>query len=124
MSTELQPDLANAPPPGYLGNLSREQQTKLSQFRVNLAQAKLLQEGDTIGTDDATLLRFLRARNFKLDASTAMWKNCVQWRRNCTDGQSLDELYTAIDPFNFPSKEEVFKYWPLASSASFSSTCD
>ena len=31
--------------------------------------------------DDLTLIRFLRARDLKLDKSTAMWKDHIAWRK-------------------------------------------
>ncbi|KAI0917030.1 hypothetical protein AcW2_007271 [Taiwanofungus camphoratus] len=84
----------------------------LKQFREQLAQQDLLLDGDTIGTDDATLLRFLRARHFDLKAATAMWSDCQHWRKT-VEGVGIDELYRQLDPFDYPEREKVFECWPL-----------
>lgn len=84
----------------------------LAQFRQRLVEQDLIHDGDTIGTDDATLLRFLRARQSDLDAAITMWKNCYNWRKT-VDGVGIDELYRQLDPFDYPEREEVFKCWPL-----------
>ncbi|KAI9058320.1 CRAL/TRIO domain-containing protein [Trametes sanguinea] len=84
----------------------------LKEFRETLVKQDLIHEGDTIGTDDDTLLRFLRARHFNLKQSTIMWKNCQHWR-NTVEGVGIDELYRQIDPFDYPERELVFDCWPL-----------
>ncbi|KAI0086546.1 CRAL-TRIO domain-containing protein [Irpex rosettiformis] len=84
----------------------------LKQFREDLVKEDLLHEGDSIGTDDETLLRFLRARHFNLKNAKIMWKNCYNWRET-TEGVGIDELYRQIDPFDYPERDHVFKFWPL-----------
>lgn len=84
----------------------------LKEFREQLVQHDLICDGDTIGTDDETLLRFLRARNFNLDKTLAMWRNCQEWR-NTVEGRGIDELYREIDPFDYPERDIVFESWPL-----------
>lgn len=96
-----------------------KQQEILKQFRAGLEKQDLIHDGDTIGTDDATLLyvpsprilcfsltrrgprrrRFLRARQFDLKAATTMWANCQHWRRTA-DGIGIDELYRQLDPYD------------------------
>ncbi|KAI0822248.1 CRAL/TRIO domain-containing protein [Trametes gibbosa] len=90
----------------------KNQEALLAQFREELVQQDLIHEGDTIGTDDDTLLRFLRARQFNLKHATVMWKNCQHWR-NTVEGVGMDELYRQIDPFDYPEREHVFDCWPL-----------
>lgn len=89
-----------------------EKQTTLKEFRKELVQDGVLHEGDSIGTDDETLLRFLRARNFNLKQSTLMWKNCQHWR-STVEKVGIDELYRQIDPFDYPERDHVFNCWPL-----------
>jgi len=92
---------------------NEEQQASiLQQFREQLVEQDLIHDGDTIGTDDWTLLRFLRARQFDLKAATTMWANCQQWRKT-VEGIGIDALYKEMDPYDFPERKEVFEYWPM-----------
>ncbi|KAJ7134607.1 CRAL-TRIO domain-containing protein [Mycena epipterygia] len=84
----------------------------LETFRRELFEEGILHEGDTIGTDDETLLRFLRARKFNLAQSKEMITNAQKWRKTF-NGDGLDALYAAIDPFDYPEREAVFDCWPL-----------
>ncbi|GJE97186.1 Sec14-like phosphatidylinositol transfer family protein [Phanerochaete sordida] len=90
----------------------KDQEATLKQFREELTKEGLLNENDCIGTDDATLLRFLRARQFNLKNAKVMWKNCYDWRKNA-EGVGIDELYRRIDPFDYPERNHVFQFWPL-----------
>ncbi|KAH9854652.1 CRAL/TRIO domain-containing protein [Lenzites betulinus] len=90
----------------------KDKEALLAQFREELIQQDLIHDGDTIGTDDDTLLRFLCARSFNLKQATVMWKNCQHWR-NTVEGVGIDELYRQIDPFDYPEREHVFNCWPL-----------
>ncbi|CDO71436.1 hypothetical protein BN946_scf184909.g30 [Trametes cinnabarina] len=90
----------------------RDHDAILKEFRETLVNQDLLHDGDTIGTDDDTLLRFLRARHFNLKQSTLMWKNCQHWR-NTVEGVGIDQLYRQIDPFDYPERDLVFDCWPL-----------
>ncbi|PCH34555.1 CRAL/TRIO domain-containing protein [Wolfiporia cocos MD-104 SS10] len=92
--------------------LTKDQEATLEQFRSRLAEQDLLRDGDTIGSDDFTLLRFLRARQFDVKAATTMWANCLQWRKT-VQGVGIDELYKQMDPYDFPERREVFEYWPM-----------
>lgn len=97
-------------------------QETLKQFREELYAEGILHDGDTIGTNDETLLcvnnkpsisfnptiwklgilfirRFLRARRFDLVQSKKMFKDCQQWRKT-VEGVGIDELYRRIDPFD------------------------
>ncbi|OSD07256.1 CRAL/TRIO domain-containing protein [Trametes coccinea BRFM310] len=90
----------------------KDKEEILKEFRETLVKQDLIRDGDTIGTDDDTLLRFLRARHFNLKQSTIMWKNCQHWRKT-VEGVGIDELYRQIDPFDYPERELVFDCWPL-----------
>ncbi|KAF8555231.1 CRAL/TRIO domain-containing protein [Imleria badia] len=89
-----------------------EQADILKTFREQLFAEGILHEGDSIGTDDPTLLRFLRARKFNLDESKKMVKNCQHWRQSVS-GIGIDELRNRMDPFDYPGREEVFKSWSM-----------
>ncbi|CAN8096800.1 unnamed protein product [Discula destructiva] len=84
---------------GHIGHLTSAQQAKLQDLRSALAQ-----EGYTSRLDTLTLLRFLRARSFDLDASKKMWVETEQWRKDF----KLDAI---IPTWEFPEKNEVFKYY-------------
>ncbi|KAJ7175842.1 CRAL-TRIO domain-containing protein, partial [Mycena filopes] len=84
----------------------------LQTFRTELFDEGILHEGDTIGTSDETLLRFLRARKFDLAQSKTMIINAQNWRKT-VNGIGLDKLYAEMDPFDYPEREAVFDCWPL-----------
>lgn len=90
----------------------------LKQFRNILTEEDILHDGDTIGTDDGTLLyvsphktmmeshpslleysRFLRARKFNLKDAKKMFADCQEWRKS-VEGIGIDELYRTLDPFD------------------------
>ncbi|KAF8903164.1 CRAL-TRIO domain-containing protein [Gymnopilus junonius] len=85
----------------------------LTTFREQLVAEDILHEGDSIGTDDETLLRFLRARKFDLTQSKKMFKDCQHWRKTTSD-VGIDELYHRMDPFDFPEREVVAECWPMS----------
>lgn len=98
---------------GRVGTLTPSQAAVLAQFRAAIDKDHLLAEYDSLGTDDGTLLRFLRARNFTMEKSLGMIRDVQRWRETVCD-VGMDELYeNVIDPFDYPKREEVFKYWPL-----------
>jgi len=84
----------------------------LTQFRNILNEEGILHDGDTIGTDDGTLHRFLRARKLNLRDAKKMFADCQEWRKT-VEGVGIDELYRVLDPFDYPEREMVFKSWPM-----------
>ena len=85
---------------GYPGNLTEEQSRILAEFRELLKA-----EGFTERLDDATLLRFLRARKFNLEASKLMFTESEKWRKEF----GTDEL---LDSFKYDEKPLVSAYYP------------
>lgn len=81
---------------GLLGDLSPKQEETLQKFRAAVEKEGLLKPNDTLGTDDVTLLRFLRARSFHLHKSLDMLKECQRWRSNAFAGKSIDQLYEEV----------------------------
>ncbi|KAK7056834.1 hypothetical protein VNI00_002551 [Paramarasmius palmivorus] len=71
----------------------------LETFRRELFDEGVLHEGDTIGTDNETLKRFLRARKYDLAQSKKMFMDAQEWRKT-VEGVGIDELYRRIDPFD------------------------
>jgi len=93
------------PPPGSLGNLTIPQQHTLEKFRKELQENGKFDEKRH---DDATLLRFLRARKFNQAASMTMLLNHEEWRQSFA-GAGVDSL---IKTFEFKEKPQVEKYYP------------
>ncbi|KAG8768558.1 cytosolic factor, phosphatidylinositol/phosphatidylcholine transfer protein, partial [Serendipita sp. 397] len=91
-------------PPGRLGNLTPEQQTTLDQFRTDLSSDANF-PWTPARHDDATLLRFLRARKFDLVRSKEMIYAAEKWRKEF----GVDDI---VANFKFEEKEEVNKYYP------------
>ncbi|KZT62209.1 hypothetical protein CALCODRAFT_426747 [Calocera cornea HHB12733] len=98
----MPPNIPKDPLSGHLGHLSPEQQHILGKFRTELEQ-----EGVFVPErhDDATLLRFLRARKFDLVKAKVMITSCEQWRKEF----GVDEV---VRTFEFPEKEAVDKIYP------------
>jgi len=90
------------PPPGRVGNLSAQQQAALDAFRAELQKDKLFVKERH---DDATLLRFLRARKFDVPAAKTMFAAAEKWRKDF----KVDEI---VKTFTFPERDEVDKYYP------------
>ncbi|EEB90200.1 hypothetical protein MPER_11624, partial [Moniliophthora perniciosa FA553] len=72
-------------------------QAIVDSFRKQLLEDDILHDGDTIGTDDETLKRFLRARKYDLVQAKEMFADAQQWRKT-VEGVGIDELYKQIDP--------------------------
>lgn len=71
--------MSTLPTDGRLGHLTPQQSQTLDSFKSTL-HAKGVYTPDS-GVDDHTLLRFLRARKFDLEASTTMWMDYMKWRK-------------------------------------------
>ncbi|KDQ65147.1 hypothetical protein JAAARDRAFT_28798 [Jaapia argillacea MUCL 33604] len=90
------------PLPGRLGNLTVPQQHALDTLKKEVeADGKFVPER----MDDATLLRFLRARKFDVPKTKLMLYNAEQWRKD----YGVDDI---IQNFDFKEKAEVDKYYP------------
>ncbi|KZT40599.1 CRAL/TRIO domain-containing protein [Sistotremastrum suecicum HHB10207 ss-3] len=92
--------------------LNSQQKETLIKFRDELRTEGIVGESDSWGTDDDCLIRFLRARKFNIKAAKTMFKKCSEWRRTI-GGVGIDQLYTEIDPWDYPERKEVFKKWPI-----------
>lgn len=75
------------PPPGRVGNLTPEQQKALDEFRAQIKADGLYV---TERHDDATLLRFLRARKFDIKLTKDMFAACEKWRKE----YGTNEIFT------------------------------
>jgi len=95
-----------------MSTLDAEHQRKLAQFKEEVFGEEIIHEGDSIGTDDETLLRFLRARKLDLPQSKLMLKNCQHWRKTVGE-KGIDKLHEEINPFDYPGRGEVLKHWAM-----------
>ncbi|QRV72601.1 hypothetical protein RhiJN_00615 [Ceratobasidium sp. AG-Ba] len=87
---------------GHVGHLTPEQAQTLETFRKEItAEDYFVPERH----DDATLLRFLRARKFDLAKAKEMFINCEKWRKEF----GVDNI---VKNFDFKEKAEVDKYYP------------
>ncbi|KAI1981590.1 cytosolic factor, phosphatidylinositol/phosphatidylcholine transfer protein [Ophidiomyces ophidiicola] len=86
--------------PGHPGYTTPEQDAQVAQLRMMLEAL-----GYTDRLDTLTLLRFLRARKFNVEAAKNMFVACEQWRK----GFGTDSL---VRDFNYTEKEQMFAYYP------------
>lgn len=87
-------------PSGHPGHLNSDQEKALEHLRT-IVDA----QGYTERTDDATLLRFLRARQFDVGRALEMYVACEKWRKEFGTN-------TILGDFEYPEREEVLKMYP------------
>lgn len=109
------------PPPGHLGNLTPDQQRALEQLQLELTKEGWLIEGRH---DEATLLRFLRARKFDVPKAKEMFIASEKWRKEfevdnlvkCAKHYSENDhsslMGTFIRNFRFKEREAVNQLYP------------
>ncbi|KAJ3308766.1 cytosolic factor, phosphatidylinositol/phosphatidylcholine transfer protein [Boothiomyces sp. JEL0838] len=87
---------------GRLGYLTAEQTSTLEQFKIDLAKEGYYKPELH---SDHHLLRFLRARQFKLPESKEMWINCEKWKVEFGTN-------TILEDFDFPEYGLVRQCYP------------
>ncbi|CAG88088.1 DEHA2E12474p [Debaryomyces hansenii CBS767] len=85
---------------GYTSNLTDDQKKTLEQLR-----AELTADGYKERLDDATLLRFLRARKFDIVKAKQMYVKCETWRKDFGTN-------TILTDFHYDEKPLVAKLYP------------
>lgn len=85
---------------GHPGHIDSSQQKSLEHLRT-LLQA----QGYVERTDDATLLRFLRARRFDVTKTQHMYAECEKWRKEFGTN-------TILEDFEYPERERVLELYP------------
>ncbi|KAJ5513957.1 Cellular retinaldehyde binding/alpha-tocopherol transport [Penicillium fimorum] len=94
------PTTAPEDQPGHPGHTTPEQDAKVHQLRAELEKLGYTQRLDTL-----TLLRFLRARKFDVEAAKTMFIDSETWRKEFgTDDLARD--------FEYPEKEKVSEFYP------------
>ncbi|MCJ1325546.1 cytosolic factor, phosphatidylinositol/phosphatidylcholine transfer protein [Thelotrema lepadinum] len=87
---------------GHPGHTTPEENAKVFQLRTELERAGCKERLDT-----HTMLRFLRARKFDVQASKKMFLDCEKWRKEF--GGGVENL---VRTFDYKEKPQIFKYYP------------
>ena len=85
---------------GHPGNVTPDQEKSLNHLRELLRA-----QGYVERTDDATLLRFLRARKFDALKAHEMYTANEKWRKEFGTN-------TILQDYDYPERNEVLKYYP------------
>ena len=117
------PTTAPEPQSGHPGHTTPEQDAAVHQFRAELEQLGYTERLDTL-----TLLRFLRARKFDIQAAKTMYvlsihlhATCALWRNglivvvrfvNCEKWRKEFGTDDLVRDFNYVEKPKVFEYYP------------
>ncbi|PPQ86317.1 hypothetical protein CVT25_005618 [Psilocybe cyanescens] len=98
---------------GHLGNLNPTQEQALATFKDILTKANLYTpavEGSDVvkaSHDDATLLRFLRARNFNPVTAQKQFADTENWRKK----HNVTKLYHGISPEDLDLSRRFYPRW-------------
>lgn len=93
-------------PHGHLGHLTASEEAALADFKVLLAQHSLYTPAPP-SHDDATLLRYLRARRWDLPAAHAQFRDTEAWRAAI----GLDALYDSADVDAYEATRRLYPQW-------------
>ncbi|KAM4058873.1 CRAL/TRIO domain-containing protein [Hirsutella rhossiliensis] len=80
-------------PQGHVGHLTSAQDEALEQLKKLMEEHGLWDRGPSTTHDDATLVRFLRARRWIVQDAAKQFKETQEWRNSI----DLDHLYQTID---------------------------
>lgn len=97
-------------PNGHLGHLTTEEDAAFKNFKLLCADKGVYKpaEGDTHAShDDATLLRFLRARRFVVQDAYQQFADTEAWRH----ANQIDELYETIDLDHYDETRRLYPQW-------------
>ncbi|KAF7903216.1 uncharacterized protein EAF01_006265 [Botrytis porri] len=98
-------------PQGHLGHLTTEEEAALNNFKVVCAEKGLYKPGngsnEPASHEDATLLRFLRARRFIVLDALKQFSDTEEWRKE----NELDQLYETIDLEHYEETRRLYPQW-------------
>ncbi|KAL1842335.1 hypothetical protein VTJ49DRAFT_5503 [Mycothermus thermophilus] len=97
-------------PHGHLGHLTAEEEKSFQEFKAFLQEKGLYTpagEGKTASCDDATLLRFLRARRWSVQDAYVQFRDTEEWRRR----NQLEVLYDTIDVDAYEETRRLYPQW-------------
>ncbi|KAI9736786.1 MAG: hypothetical protein M1834_000990 [Cirrosporium novae-zelandiae] len=95
---------------GHLGHLSEAQEHAFARFKELCSNEKLYSPGQgeqPSSHDDATMIRFLRARRFEPHAAFEQFKETEIWRKE----NKLQELYDNIDVETYEEARKMYPQW-------------
>ncbi|ETW82010.1 phosphatidylinositol transfer protein [Heterobasidion irregulare TC 32-1] len=95
---------------GHLGHLSEEQLKFFNAFKDNLAKSALYRpptDAEHASHDEATLLRFLRARHFDPAKAQKQFADTEAWRME----HEVDRLYATFDSVEFERAKHFYPRW-------------
>ncbi|CAH0054864.1 unnamed protein product [Clonostachys solani] len=94
-------------PHGHLGALSEREEEALAKFKTLLEEKGYWKPGPPPSHDDATLLRFLRARRWVPEDAFGQFKDTEDWRQ----GNDVDVLYSTIDLEAYEQCRRLYPQW-------------
>ncbi|KAJ5176903.1 uncharacterized protein N7482_002780 [Penicillium canariense] len=101
---------------GHLNHLTPEQEGKLSEFKAICAERKYYTpavevaegvEATPASHDDATMLRFLRARKFDVEGAWGQFKDTEDWRKD----NAIEALYENIGVDSYEAARRMYPQW-------------
>ncbi|PGH19672.1 hypothetical protein AJ80_03827 [Polytolypa hystricis UAMH7299] len=95
---------------GHLNHLTPEQEEALESFKAVCIEQQLYtpaKDEVRASHDDATLLRFLRARKFDVNAALEQFRDTEEWRK----ANQIDALYENIDIESYDEARKVYPQW-------------
>ncbi|KAL4784175.1 CRAL-TRIO domain-containing protein [Aspergillus varians] len=95
---------------GHLHHLTEEQEGKLTEFKKFCEKEKYYKpggEGEKPSHDDATMLRFLRARKFDVNGAWGQFKDTEDWRKE----NAIEELYKNIEVDSYEAARRMYPQW-------------
>ncbi|EIN12397.1 CRAL/TRIO domain-containing protein [Punctularia strigosozonata HHB-11173 SS5] len=96
---------------GHLGHLTDTQQQAFTTFKEHITAANLYKPSASSDTapshDDATLLRFLRARRFDPVKAQEQFARAEIWRKQ----HDVDRLYAEFDPEEMEKSRRYYPRW-------------
>ncbi|KAH6696775.1 putative SEC14 cytosolic factor [Leptodontidium sp. MPI-SDFR-AT-0119] len=94
-------------PQGHLGHLSDEEEVAFKNFKILCEEKGYYKPGEGGTHDDATLLRFLRARRFAVADAFKQFQDTEDWRKS----NQLDTLYETIDLDQYEETRRLYPQW-------------
>ncbi|RQM04543.1 hypothetical protein DH86_00004442, partial [Scytalidium sp. 3C] len=98
-------------PLGHLGHLSAEEETAFQQFKKVCEEKGYYKPAsgpdEQPSHDDATLLRYLRARRFNVQDAWKQFEDTENWRK----ASQLDVLYETIDLAHYEETRILYPQW-------------
>ncbi|ESZ90136.1 putative phosphatidylinositol transporter [Sclerotinia borealis F-4128] len=98
-------------PQGHLGHLTTEEEAALNNFKALCTEKGLYKSGngsdELASHEDATLLRFLRARRFVVLDAFHQFSTTEEWRKE----NDLDQLYETIDLEHYEETRRLYPQW-------------